>query len=104
MVLWYSITVPFSIYLIYNTFNMAKNPISRTITVLERNNVTLGIYTNNLAAYNALEAQLPVGTKEKLMSYSTVNRAVRKSGDSLDIPTIVGIFVIRKCPLYRFHT
>lgn len=82
---------------------MAKNPITRIITVLERNNVTLGIYTNNLAAFEALQSQLPEGVKEKLMSYSTVNRAVQNSGDSIDIPTIIGIFVIRKCPLYRFH-
>jgi hypothetical protein len=82
---------------------MAKNPISRTITVLERNNVTVGIYTNNLAAYNALKAILPAQVKQDLISYSTVNRAVQESGNDIDIPTIIGIFVIRKCPLYRFH-
>jgi len=83
---------------------MAKNPISRTITVLEINNVTLGIYTNNLAAYNAVRSQLPVLNAQELISYSTVNRAVRESGNSISIPTIIGIFVIRKCPLYKSFT
>jgi len=101
---FFVLSIVFLIYSIYDTFKMAKNPITRTITVLELNNITLGIYTNNLAAYEALKSKLPEQTTDKLMSYSTVNRAVQDSGDSIDIPTITGIFVIRKCPLYRFHS
>ena len=82
---------------------MAKNPISRTITVLERNNIPVGYYTNNLAAYEALVGHLPPTTAIQLQSYSTVNRKVQDSGQYIDIPTIIGIFTIRKCPLFRFH-
>ena len=82
---------------------MAKNPVSRVITTLERNNVTLGIYTNNLAAFEALKELIPPSMHSKLCSYSTVNRTVQNSGDHYDIPTPIGIFVIAKHPLFRFH-
>jgi hypothetical protein len=104
MLAFYAVCTIVLYLLITDTIHMAKNPITRTITVLELNNITLGIYTNNLAAYEALKAKLPEQTSDKLISYSTVNRAVQASGDSIDIPTITGIFVIRKCPLYRFHS
>jgi hypothetical protein len=83
---------------------MAKNAIVRTITVLEQNNVCVAIYSNNLGAYDHLKSIIPGSLQYRLISYSTVNRAVQESGKHLDIPTPLGIFVIRKCPLYRFHT
>ena len=83
---------------------MAKNAIVRTIVVLELNNVCVAIYSNNLGAYDHLKGLLPASLQFRLMSYSTINRALQESGQHLDIPTPLGIFVIRKCPLYRFHT
>lgn len=81
---------------------MAKNAIARVITTLVRNNVTLGIYTNNLAAYDKMLSLVPPSMHAKVVSYSTVNRHVDKCGSFYDIPTPVGIFVIAKEPLYRF--
>ena len=83
---------------------MAFNPIVRTITVLELNNVCMAVYSNNLGAYNHLKGALPSALQFRLLSYSTLQRAVKESGQHLDIPTPLGIFVVRKCPLYRFHT
>lgn len=82
---------------------MTKVAIARCITTLTLNNVTLGIYTNNLAAFQALKEHLPQALTFKLMSYSTVNRAVQNEGDSIDINTPLGIFVIAKRPLFRCH-
>lgn len=83
---------------------MAKNPIARVVTTLDLSGVTLGIYTNNLAAYEALKNQLPAPLKSTLISYSTVNRAVQNAGQYLEIPTTLGIFTITKKPVFRFFT
>jgi hypothetical protein len=82
---------------------MAKNPVVRVISTLERNGITLGIFTNNLAAYDALKELIPPSMHASLISYSTVNRTVKKCGDLYNIPTPIGIFVIAKHPLFRFH-
>jgi len=81
---------------------MAKNPIKYTAVILERNNVLLGLYTNNLGAYEAMYALIPATVQQTVCSYSTVNRHVVKQGDSYDVPTIIGIFTIRKAPVFRF--
>ena len=73
----------------------------RTISVLELNNVWLGIYTNNLAAYNSLKLRIPIQLRHNICSYATVQRKVVKSGDSMDIATPLGIYVIKKTLLLR---
>lgn len=82
---------------------MAKNQTVRIVSTLERNNVTLGIFSNNLAAYEALKEFIPSSLNFELVSYSTVNRKVQESGQHIDITTPIGIFVISKRPLFRFH-
>lgn len=82
---------------------MAKQAIARIITTLVKNNVTLGIYTNNLAAYDKLRSLVPPTMHSQIVSYPTVQRKVKKCGDFYDVPTPVGIFTISKEPLYRFH-
>jgi hypothetical protein len=74
---------------------------ARTISVLELNNITVGIYTNNLAAYKSLLARIPRELQIKVMSYSTVNRAVQEAGQHIDVPTALGIYVIKKTVLLR---
>lgn len=73
----------------------------RTISILELNNIVIGIYTNNLAAYQSLKARIPVQLQSNLVSYSTVNRHVHASGTSYDIPTPLGIYVIKKTLLLK---
>jgi len=73
----------------------------RTISVLELNRVVLGVYTNNLAAYNAVIARVPEQLRGKIVSYSTVHRKLVKAGDSIDVVTPLGIYVISKTLLLR---
>ena len=82
---------------------MAKNAIARIITTVVKNNVTLGIYTNNLAAYEKVRSLVPTTMHAQIVSYPTLQRRVKKCGEFFDIPTPVGIFTIAKEPLYRFH-
>lgn len=82
---------------------MAKKAIARVISTLVKNNVTLGIYTNNLAAFEKMVSLVPPTMHSQIVSYPTLNRRVKKCGDFFDIPTPVGIFTIAKEPLYRFH-
>lgn len=81
---------------------MTKVQIAKVVSSLELQGVTLGIYTNNLACYEALKNQIPPTLLNGLISYSTVNRAVQKAGDFLEIPTTLGIFIISKKPVLRF--
>lgn len=78
---------------------MVKEP--RTISVLELNNIVLGIYTNNLAAYESLLKRIPSQLQLSIPSYSTVNRHVFASGTSYNIQTPLGIYVIKKTLLLR---
>ncbi len=73
----------------------------RTISVLERNNITVGIFTNNLAAFEKLKKEFPAGVKVELPSYSKVNRHVAKDGDSIEILTPLGFYVVRKTVLMK---
>ena len=61
----------------------------------------LGVYTNNLAAHTALKKMLPKELHYTLMSYSTVNRHVHAAGTSIDVPTPLGIYVIKKTLLLK---
>ncbi len=72
----------------------------RPITVLELNNIAVGYYTNNLAAYNSLLLRLPELLQLKVMSYATVARAVKEPGQHIDVPTPLGIYVIKKTLLF----
>jgi hypothetical protein len=78
-----------------------SNNISRIITVLEKDNVMLASFTNNLAAYQNLNKLLPSGLTISLPSYSTVNRKVTKEGEFIDLATPIGIFVIKKVALLK---
>jgi hypothetical protein len=73
----------------------------RTITFLERNNVVIQPYTNNRAAYEAFVKQVKIGYSGWIPSYATVNRAVQEAGDSIDLPSALGVFSIRKVLLLR---
>ncbi len=73
----------------------------RTISVLELNNIMVAPFTNNLAAYQALLLRIPKELHYKIMSYSTVNRHVHAAGTSIDIPTPLGIYVIKKTLLLK---
>jgi len=68
----------------------------KTITLLERNNVTIQPYTNNLAAYNAMLKQMLPKSGGKIPSYATINRKVQAAGDSIDLACPLGVFTIRK--------
>lgn len=74
--------------------------VKQTITTLERNNILVNIFTNNLAAYESLKKMIPAGITYTLPSYSTVNRAVQKEGDYIDLATPMGIYVIKKTLLF----
>ncbi len=76
---------------------MAK---ARPITILELNYIAVGHYTNNLAAYNSLLARIPEVLQVKVMSYATVARAVKEPGQHIDVPTPLGIYVIRKTMMF----
>lgn len=73
----------------------------RTISILELNRVVLGVYTNNLAAYEAIIARIPEQLRGKIVSYSTVHRKLAKVGDTVDVLTPLGIYVITKTLLLR---
>jgi len=73
----------------------------RTISVLEKNNIMLGVFTNNLAAFEKLKQEFPSSLQVHLPSYSKVNRHVAKNGDSIDIATPLGIYVIKKTVLLK---
>lgn len=70
-------------------------------TVLRKEGVILGIYTNNLAAYNQLVKITPDPEKESLPSYSTINRIVQDPGNSKAIATSSGIIIIQKLTVYK---
>lgn len=74
---------------------------NRTITFLERNNIVIQPYTNNLAAYNAFVKEVKIGYAGWIPSYATVNRAVQEAGDSIDLPSQLGTFSIRKVLLLK---
>lgn len=78
------------------------NPISREIVLLERNNVLVAPFTNVLGAYDKLLKDIPRTMHARLMSYSTVNRAVKEVGTYIDIPSPSGIYTIKRVPLYKF--
>lgn len=73
----------------------------RPISVLELNNIVLGVYTNNLAAYESVLARLPKALHYKVVSYSTVQRHLHAAGTSYDIPTPLGIYVIKRTLLLK---
>lgn len=73
----------------------------RTISILELNRVVLGVYTNNLAAYEAIIARIPEQLRGKIVSYSTVHRKLGKVGNTVDVVTPLGIYVITKTLLLR---
>lgn len=79
-----------------------KEPVAREIVVLTRYNALIGHFTNTLGAVGAINKEVPVGMNVDLPSYSTVNRALRKVGDSYDVATPMGIYTIAKVNLYRF--
>ncbi len=73
----------------------------RTISILEKNNILLGTFTNNLAAFDKLKKEFPTGVKADLPSYSKVNRHVAKDGDWIIISTPLGTYTIRKTILLK---
>jgi len=76
--------------------------MARTVcTVLRKEGVILGVFTNNLAAFDQLKAFVPDHEKKDLPSYSTVNRVVQDAGNSKAISTSVGTFIIQKLNIYK---
>jgi hypothetical protein len=73
----------------------------RVITVLRKEGVILGAFTNNLAAFQQLKASIPDHEADLLPSYSTVNRVVREAGNSKAFSTSAGQFIIQKLNLYK---
>lgn len=81
---------------------MAIHAIVRPVVTLVKNNVTLGIYTNNFAAYNKMLSLVPPTLQSQVISISTVNRKLKGIGTFINISTPVGEFILSKEPLYRF--
>jgi len=79
-----------------------KEPVAREIIVVMRYNALIGIFTNVLGAVGAINKEVPTGLSVDLPSYSTVNRALKEVGNSMDIPTQMGIYTVSKHNLYKF--
>lgn len=77
-----------------------KVKLLRVITVIEKSNVTLRHFTNNLAAYKFMVNDLPKGLIFRMPSYATINRTVREAGDHIELPTPVGIYTVKKAVLF----
>jgi len=73
----------------------------KIVSVLKKDVVIIGVFTNSLAAYNQLHNCVPVHEQSELPSYSTVNRVVRNPGDLKNFTTSVGAFSIQKMTLFK---
>ncbi len=73
----------------------------KIVSVLKKESVIIGIFTNNLAAYEQLHSSVPAHEQIDLPSYSTVNRVVRDAGQSKAFSTSVGTFTIQKMTLFK---
>jgi len=73
----------------------------KVVTILKKETVIIGVYTNNLAAYDQLHNSVPFHEKDELPSYSTVNRVVRAAGNIKAFSTSVGVFTIQKNTLFK---
>lgn len=85
-----------------NRTRKRKEPISREIIVLTRYNALIGAFTNVLGCVGAINKEVPVGLNVDLPSYSTFNRALANVGDSIDVPTPMGVYTVAKVNLYKF--
>lgn len=72
----------------------------RIITVVLKDGVFQAPFTNTLAAYGTVVGAIPEAMPCKLVSYATVNRAVVNSGNYYNLATPIGIFTIKKVPLF----
>lgn len=79
-----------------------KKPVAREIIVVMRYNAFIGAFTNVLGAVGAINKEVPVGLNVDLPSYSTFNRALTEVGNSLDVPTPMGVYTVSKHNLYKF--
>lgn len=70
-------------------------------TILRKEGVILGVFTNNLAAFGQMRAFVPDHEKTSLPSYSTINRVVQEAGNSKAVNTSVGTFIIQKLNIYK---
>lgn len=77
---------------------MSKN---KEITIITLNGINFGCFTNNLAAFNKMKSLMLNANDAYIPSYSTINRAVTKSGELLHITSLLGQFVIKKHHLLR---
>ena len=77
---------------------MAKN---KTVTLLKKDGYVQAIFTNSLACFEQMKALTPSEERDRLPSYSTINRIVREAGDSKAVATSVGVFIIQKLNIYR---
>jgi len=76
--------------------------MSRSVcTILRKEGVILGVFTNNLAAFGQMRAFVPDHEKKDLPSYSTINRTVQNAGNSKAVSTSVGTFIIQKLNIYK---
>ena len=73
----------------------------KVITILSLNGIVFGTYTNNLAAFNHMKKLMLSSTGDHIPSYSTINRAVVNSGDSLSVHSLLGSFIVKKYSLLR---
>ncbi|MES2395002.1 MAG: hypothetical protein V4549_03325 [Bacteroidota bacterium] len=66
------------------------------VTVLKLESQIIGIFTNNLAAFEKIKSLISKEDIKTLPGYSTINRIVSESGDGKTIKTHLGLFNISK--------